>query len=386
MARAVASSGDESASVRWYRAAAVGFSLVFVMFATWAYIANRFWPVGADFVSFWAAGRLALAGTPQLAYDISAHHAAEQAAGHVTGLLPFPYPPPFLGLVTLFAVVPFGPSFYLWVAGTAAFCAWSARRLAPPEYLFAIPSSYTNLLTGQTGFLITGIFIAGLGLIEASPWWAGGVLGLLALKPQLALLLPVATLAGREWRVIGGATLSVLALVLFSLALFGTSTWQAFFGILPHYLGFIRTGMWSWNELASVFALGRFVGLSPAAALSIHAGVAIASTLMTARAWWLKLDSRVPILAAATLLASPYLLTYDAVLLAVPIAWLIRQGRHPPAAAAAWLCGFTPVLTYLSRFPWPNLVPVGALICLAALHMPLSVWRLQSPRASRAAT
>ncbi len=35
-------------------------------------------PPASDFVSFYAAGKLALAGTPQLAYDQAAHYLAQQ--------------------------------------------------------------------------------------------------------------------------------------------------------------------------------------------------------------------------------------------------------------------------------------------------------------------
>src|SRR5580658_1796450 len=50
-------------------------------------------PLGTDFTSFWAASRLALGGTPQLAYDMRAHRAVEAAiTGHDTGYAAFFYP------------------------------------------------------------------------------------------------------------------------------------------------------------------------------------------------------------------------------------------------------------------------------------------------------
>jgi hypothetical protein len=54
-------------------------------------------PTSTDFVSFYAAGALADAGTPELAYDQAAHDAAEQratAAGVEYRF--FYYPPVFL--------------------------------------------------------------------------------------------------------------------------------------------------------------------------------------------------------------------------------------------------------------------------------------------------
>jgi alpha-1,2-mannosyltransferase len=384
MAETISGNG-EGTSVRWYRTAAIGFSLVFLIFAAWAAWRNHFWPSQTDYVSFWASGRLALSGEPSLAYDIAAHHAAEQAAGHVTKLLPFPYPPAFLAVVSPFALLPYGPSFYFWIAASGSLYAWSATRVAPLAYAFAIPPGYINYLSGQTGFLTSGIFIAGLSMIEASPWYAGAILGFLVLKPQLALLLPVAMLAGCEWRVITGAIVSASALLMVSLFLFGWSTWQAFFGILPHYVEFMQTGFWPWNLLASPFALARSAGLSQTVALSIHSAVAILAAVATGRAWWLRLDTRVPILAAATLLVPPYLLTYDTVLLVVPMVWLIREGRGRSAAALAWLCCLCPVLSRFSSVVWPNLTPLAAVICLWALHAKAPALRRLSPARSAAA-
>jgi hypothetical protein len=320
-------------------------------------------------VSFWAAGRLTLAGHPELAYKIVSHHAAEQAVGPVRGLLPFPYPPPFLAIITPFATLPFGAAFLLWVATTAIFYIWAARRVAPLPYAMAMPPAYLNLLIGQNGFLMSGIFIWGASLVETNPWLGGAILGLMVMKPQLALLLPVAMLAGREWRVIGGAMLSAFALLLVGLLLFGWKSYQAFFAILPHYVEFLRDSRLPWHKLASPFALARFVGLAQTPALLIHSAIALIAAILTARAWRLRLDQRVPILATATMLIPPYFFIYDALLLIVPVGWMIRTGRYAFAIAFVWLCAFIPFLTYYSPLVAPNLISIAAMICLWVLHV-----------------
>src|SRR5215469_1963000 len=74
-------------------------AIVLVVTALWSY---GFFPrIGAsspnDFISFYAAGKLALAGTPALSYVQSAHAAAEIAAiGHDHSYVYFYYPPTFL--------------------------------------------------------------------------------------------------------------------------------------------------------------------------------------------------------------------------------------------------------------------------------------------------
>lgn len=373
MTKEVVSGGDATGEagpsyLRWFRAISIAFSLVFLVYAVWSWATAHFWPTKSDYVTFWAAGRLALAGHPELAYNIPAHHAAEQAVGPVTGLLPFAYPPPFLAVVTPFALLPFGLAFFAWLGATVAVYVWAVRRIVPLHYAFAIPAGYINLLIGQTGFLMAGIFIAGTLLIETSPWLAGAILGLMLFKPQLALLLPVAMLAGRQWRVIGGAIMSVCVLLLIGLSLGGWGSYHAFLAMLPLHVGFVRAGRLPWSELASVFALGRAFGLSEGSALLVHSIVALVAAAVTARAWWRHSDNRVAILAAASLLISPYVWTYDAVLLVVPLGWMIARGRHHYAVAAAWLCALVPIVNYYSPVEGPNLTSVAALICLWALR------------------
>ena len=79
-------------------------------------------PVSTDFVSFYAAGRLADAGTPALVYDQAAHYAAEQAATE-PGIAYnyFYYPPVFLLLCAVLARLPY----------LAAFVAFQAATLVP---------------------------------------------------------------------------------------------------------------------------------------------------------------------------------------------------------------------------------------------------------------
>jgi hypothetical protein len=372
MAESIVSGTDDAAGeggapfLRWFRAVAIAVALAFAIYAMWSWVTVGFWPAKSDFVSFWAAGKLTLAGHPALAYDIPAHHNAEQAVGPV-GLLPFPYPPPFLAFVTPFALLPFGAAFFAWVGATMPLYAWAVRRIAPLPYAFAIPAGYINLLIGQNGFLMSAIFIGGLLLVETSPWLAGVLLGLMLLKPQLAFLLPVAMLAGCEWRVIGGAIASALGLLLIGVSIFGVGSYAAFLQMLPSQAALLQDGRLTWSELASVFALAHSLGASETAALIVHSAIAVAAAALTARAWWIGSDYRIPILAAASMLISPYIWTYDSLLLVVPLGWMLRDRRHPYAIAAAWLCALLPIVNYYIPVSGPNLTSVAAIICLVAL-------------------
>ena len=324
--------------------------------------------IPVDFVSFWAAGRLADVGNAAAAYDIATHRVVEETVLPIVGVLPFPYPPPFLLLMTIFAIPPFWIAFLAWIAVTGALYVFAARRFSGPAFAFAHPSVFANGIIGQNAFLTSGIFMAGFDLLQRSPYAAGAILGAMVIKPQLAILLPVALLAGREWKAIAGAAVSALALVLLALILLGPDAYRGFFAILPVYTSSVSESRWQWTLIASIFSFARWLGLSQSIALAAHSIVAAFAALLAARAWWLAAKSRVAILAAATILIPPYVLTYDALLLVVPLGYLIREQRSAGMVAVSWIFCLVPVLSYFELYSGPNTVPLAALACLWALR------------------
>ena len=82
-------------------------------------------PLATDFSSFWTAARLALDGTPGLAWNPVAHAAAEHAnfgsnAGYVQDYYAFFYPPPFLLICLPLAFLPYSAALAVWITATGA--------------------------------------------------------------------------------------------------------------------------------------------------------------------------------------------------------------------------------------------------------------------------
>src|SRR5215470_3244144 len=76
-------------------------------------------PNTTDFVSFYAAGSLANAGTPALAYDQAAHLAAEEAiVGEGIQYQFFNYPPVYEALFAPIARLPYLVAFIVFEAAT----------------------------------------------------------------------------------------------------------------------------------------------------------------------------------------------------------------------------------------------------------------------------
>ncbi|WP_246166542.1 glycosyltransferase family 87 protein [Sphingomonas sinipercae] len=349
----------------------VAFVLTLLSFLTLlggAYVYSKAAP-GVDFTSFWSAGHLAVTGHPALAYDQAVHRAVQMTVAHMGGAMPFPYPPPFLLVVMPIGFHPFWLAYLVWVAVGATLFLLATRRLMPATYALSHPAAFMNVVGGQNGFLTCSVFIAAFAALERRPLLAGALFGLFVCKPQLACLVPIAFIAGGHWRAFFAAAASGLLVLLLGLALFGVESYRGFFAMSAHFAGLIENSAWRWNQLASVFAFARFFGIAQGPAFVAQALAAIAAIVLTWRAWALKHDQRVPILAASTMLISPYLFTYDTLLLIIPLAAFLQQ-RQAGRFVAVWMGSFLTVLCFTGAFamPIPNLTPIAAIASLFWLH------------------
>jgi len=325
--------------------------------ACWIQFAS---PRAVDFVSFWAAARMLLIGRTGAIYDISAHRAVEALAAPIQGLLPFPYPPPFLFFIAPLGSIPFAPAFATWVFGTGLIYFLASRSSS-----LAHPCVVPNGFVGQTGFLTAAIFLGGCRFLRDRPLLGGAILGLMVIKPQLGLLIPIALVAGRQWRAIGAAALSSIALLAAALLIFGLETYRNFLDVLPQYAEWMSSGRWLWREVASPFAFARFFDVDAPIALGVHALVAVAATLAVWSAWRNDRPGKIPILAAASVLISPYLFSYDCLLLAAPFVSLARRGSY--LTVVVWLLAALPVAGNFGLYTGPNTLPIAAIVSLASL-------------------
>ena len=325
-------------------------------------------PQSVDFISFWAAGRMLLEGAGPAIYDIEAHRAVEQSAGASVGLMPFPYPPPFALIVAPFGALPSGAAFSAWVAATIALYLAAARRWMSPLLALAQPSVLVNGFIGQAAFLTSAIFMAGTRLLATRPMLGGALLGALVIKPQLGLLLPLALVAGRQWRAFAGAALSSVALLLAPLPVVGLAGYSAFLKLASTFAGYVTAGRWPWQELSSVYALLSYFAVPRAIGLAVHLAVAFAAAALVWRAWRGDRPGKIATLAAATLLIPPYLLTYDGVLLALPVAFLLIEARRPYFALAVWLVSLLAAGAVFRIYEAPNVLPLAAILALLAIE------------------
>lgn len=324
-----------------------------------------------DFLVFHAAGRAWIEGQGALIYNVDALTAFQNAlyADRLPGELrfrPFFYPPTWLLMLLPFAALAVGKAYALFLSGTAALATLLEGRHDWPGWLAILvsPAAVWVALTGQNTFLSLALFYGGFRLLDTMPAAAGILLGLLAYKPQLWLLVPIALLAARQWRVLAWTIGTMVVMALASLAVFGPDLWRAFFEaareasssrIVDEMLARVST------QIVSPFAAAYILGLPRGVASALQmagAVLAVASVWIAFRRYPSGLP-RTAVLATATFLVSPYTLNYDLLLLMPAVVALFRQGADE---------GFYPGERLIHLLLW--LMPLGGMI-LARFGLPL---------------
>jgi alpha-1,2-mannosyltransferase len=351
---------------------------ILVMLALWQHgvITEKPSPTSSDFVSFYAAGKLALTGTPALAYDQAAHFLAQQQFT-VPGApyQYFFYPPVFLLLFAPLALLPYTMAFYLFEFSTlAAFLLTMRAVLRQPGWgwiapVLAFPAIFWTFGLGQNAFLTAALFGGFALLVDRRPALAGVLLGCLCYKPHFGLLAPVGLACGGHWRAFLAAGATVLGLVGLSAALFGPDSWHAYLTAFAGSDAVYSTGRIDYAGIVTPFGAARLLGLEPAAAYVVQAFCSVAMVIVAAFVWRSAAGPsvRAATLLSATLLAVPLALLYDQMLLLMAIGWLARDGI--PEGFAPW--EKTALLTvylatlfgYVVGSTWG--IPVGPLASLA---------------------
>jgi glycosyl transferase family 87 len=203
------------------------------------------------------------------------------------------------------------------------------------------------------------------------PVLSGICLGLLTYKPQYGLLFPLALIAASEWTVFFSAGVTAIALAFASWLAFGTESWQAFFHWMPMFSqAFLSEGKATWWKLQSVLSLVRYSGGSEQLAWTCQWIVSGAVAIVLALMWrnrHVRYSLKAASLAIGTMLITPYLFMYDMMVLAIPVAYLVRLGLSGGFLAYE-LPGLGCALALILCFTfWGIPTGLGATLIVAAL-------------------
>lgn len=323
-----------------------------------------------DFTFYYMAARLGLAhGWPSL-YNLTLQQQGLDAIGSqikVAQLARYISPPPLAWIAIPFSPLPYELAYWIWSALLLAALA-GAWYLAAP----GAGGARVILLVGAVGWLPViyglqlgqpGLFVAlGVGasyaLLRAKrDFWAGVALGVLALKPQLAFLVPIALLVARKDRAFIGSVVSLGALALASAVALGPQG-------IDDYLARLNfaSGVPANRELTLAALIGNIaVTRAVQAAIALWA-LALVYRLGRRNVEWIFVPALV-----GGLLASPYLHLDDLAMLGLA-GWLCL--RIEPQPRWAWAYVLAAVIAAEGLTIW-GLVPLvvlelGALVLMTA--------------------
>jgi hypothetical protein len=353
-------------------------------------------PLGTDYSNVYAAGTFVLDGQPGSPFDPPTQHAREQMIfGKDTPFYGWHYPPFYLFVAALLALMPYALSLAAWQAATLMLYLLMLRAIVSPSpypppqagegkkgalwllLAIAFPAVFVNIGHGHNGFLTAALIGTALLVLDRRPAVAGVLFGLLCYKPQFGLMIPLVLAVTGRWRAFMAATATVLALVLVTTLVFGADVWQHFVNAMPFTREVVlEHGGTGWHKIQSVFSIVRMWGGNIPLAYAMQ-GAAIAA-LAVALAWLWRSEASYQLKAAAlplaALLATPYSLDYDLVVLAPAIAFLAAEGLErgfrdweKTALALLW---FMPLIarTVAEQTLIPLGVPAMALVFLLVLR------------------
>jgi hypothetical protein len=358
------------------------FAVLFLFYLTYRYLYYPDKLFSSDFCHYWVAGRLAMAGEPAAVYDFFRLQAFGQAVGGIHVGIPWFNTPIFLMLVLPFSLIPYHAALFLWILITFSGYLIIIRLLAPaPQFTWlalAFPSALLNINYGQNGFLSVIFLGGGLALLDRFPMAAGIFFGLMTYKPQLALLIPIALVAGRRWKPLVAMLVTSGALMGASALLFGINVWGVFFQKIMLMLGALKGGQIATNislpfwKMPTVLSAVESLGAGFITAAVFQVIIGLAAIAIVSWVWHSKASPaiRSATLVLGTFLVTPYAFVYDNILIATALACLgweaYRKGWLPGEKVGLAFAWIAPI--YLSFYYCRLLIVPIALLFIMAIR------------------
>lgn len=349
--------------------------------------------VGGDFLAFYTAGDMSLDGRALQAYEFEAFDAALQTRVESDHLgMMWQYPPVMFFLVSLLALMPYKFSLWVWVAGTGVVFVWalnrlvsfaapdlSARRmtvflvLASPLCLMVVTSGQISLLTAA--LLMTAVFRPN------THWLAAGLAaGLLTIKPQLGVLIPLVFITAGAWRAFAVAAVTATALHAVSFIVFGPEAFSAFFEAVARLQSDVAGSGTHTPPENMTTLFGQLRDWQVPSAIAMPLQIVSAAAVFVAVTWLWRQHSGDPdralylaaLLGTGAVLVTPYAYAYEMAALAPVAIWLAFQAERYRKIAIVLLTAGWALLTLREFLPLDTLIQMPFLISTSAFLLLLS--------------
>ena len=339
-----------------------------------------------DFFGLWSFGTFAAAAGSKI-YDPGALWVFQLSLdpGASPGAYPYPYPPTFLLLLIPLGWMPIVSAYISWIVAIFLFYevitfGWDFRSLYGAALLVA-PTTLLTIISGQNGFLSAALLIGGLRYLARAPVMSGILLGLLTYKPQLGLLVPVALVAAKEWRVFVMACVTTVVTIIGSAAVLGGSIWLAWLQSMPLCWALLKENQTSLDHLmptvtASLHEIGApgLVGYLAQFALMVLVVIALWRALAASAG-----DRAVAMAAIGAILVTPYAFIYDMPMITAALALEWRRRKSTNALIKIWeivvVGSMFEATVWMTTATLPFVVPALLFVIFSAISGANNAWR-----------
>jgi hypothetical protein len=323
---------------------------------------------GTDYIYFYVMGSLIAEGRADALYDPDAHLAQGRRRIDPQLNLYAPYSnygPQVAAAFAPLSRLTFGKSLaiFLILTGLAyAASLWLVWTVSPALHpygaLVAIlaagaPAFFTLIRYAQlSGLSLLLLSIALVALVRDRRFMAGVAIGLMVFKPQLGVVIALVMILSGEWRIVAGAAAAASAELAGAWLVGGSSVMKQYVDVL---LTLARDPSLVQIYPGEVHSLRGFAHLllgSSGVLSLVTIAALLAAVWIGVRAWrsGMPLTMKWGLLVVLTVLASPHLLTYDLILLTIPLLvfadWAVGHQEH---AQQPWTARLL-LLLYLAPF------------------------------------
>ena len=286
-----------------------------------------------DFIAFWTAARLALAGEAMTVWDEAAFKIAQTVQYADTARMPWFYPATWHMVITPIGALPFSIGWGGLVVVSLALHIAALRRVTRACWPLAVscPAVLLSTMLGNNAILFAACLALALHLQLSNPRAAAGpglLIAVLTMKPSLGITIPIALAMGGFWRTMAWTAGAAIALAIPATLIFGLEHWEAFFGGLSSAMARVTETSNEASIMISWYSICHYLGWD-GIALPVHIAGVVVMAVLLALVW--RRGEAAGLWRAATLmiavsLSSPHAFYYELVYTMAGLAFAMAAG------------------------------------------------------------
>ena len=305
---------------------------------------------GTDYIYFYVMGSLLADGRADALYQPDAHlaEARRRIDPSVNLYAPYSnYGPQVAAVFAPLSGLTFGKSLAIFLLLTAvayALSVWSVWRLCPGLHPYGrivlilaagSPALFSLLRYAQLSALsLLLLSLALAALARDRRFLAGALIGSMAFKPQLAMVMGLVMLLAAEWRVVAGAAAAAAGQLGVAWLIGGSAVMLQYLRVLWTLARNPSLVQIYPGEVHSLRGFTQLLTDSPVVVSAVSIVALAVAVWIGVRTWksGMPLIVKWGLLVLLTILASPHLLTYDLILLTIPLLafadWAVTHRAH----------------------------------------------------------